>query len=429
MRRFTLLRRAALPVALAAAIGCFALRAAQAQTITVSCSSLGIESELCRSGAEEWAKTSGAKVAFAPTPSNADERFALYLTLLAASSPDIDIFQIDTTWPGALAGHFVDLSSAVSAEDRADHLDALIANNTIEGKLIALPFFVDAGLLYYRTDLLEKYKRKPPQNWAELAETAKIIIDGERAAGQPDMQGFVWQGRAYEGLVCNALEWIASDGGAIVDAKGKITAASAVRSIERAKGWIGTISPPGVLNYAEEDARSAFQSGKSVFMRNWPYAWALANAADSPVKGKVGVTLLPQGDGAQARHAATLGGQQLAVSRYSRNRDKAIDLVKYLTSKAEQKRRALVGSFNPTRRSLYEDREVLAANPFYAGYLDILTHAVLRPSSIAGTRYNRVSNEMIQSIHAALSGRGGAQENMERLQQALNRISRNGEWR
>jgi trehalose/maltose transport system substrate-binding protein len=400
-------------------------------TVSISCSSLGIELELCRSGADAWAAETGNQVNLVSTPADANERLSLYQTLLAAGSADIDIFQVDVVWPGILANHFIDLRELFPAEELSDHFEELLANNEIGGKLVAVPFFVDAGLLYYRKDLLEAHGRAVPKSWAELTETAQLIVDAERAGGNTGMQGYVWQGRSYEGLTCNAIEWVASfGGGTIVDAEGQITIGNlqAADALTMAAGWIGTISPEGVLNYAEEEARGVFQSGDAVFMRNWPYAWALANADDSPVKDKVGVAVLPQGAGEGARHAAALGGQQLAVSKYSVHPAEAADLVRHLTSAAEQKRRALLGSFNPTRRSLYADPELLAANPFYAEFLAVLDSAVARPSTVAGAKYNQLSSEFTRAVHNTLSGQGTAEENLDELAQSLDRLSRGGRW-
>ena len=400
-------------------------------TISISCSSLGIEQQLCQAGSEAWAKETGNKVKLVATPADANERLALYQTLLAAQSHDIDIVQIDVIWPAILAPHLMDLSTVLSEQDRADHFKVLIANDTVGGKLVAIPWFVDAGLLYYRKDLLEKYGKEVPATWAELADTAKAVMGGETKAGNSVLQGYVWQGRAYEGLACNALEWIASFGGGnIVDQNGAVTIDNpqAAKALETAKSWIGTISPKGVLSYAEEESRGVFQSGNAVFMRNWPYAWALANAADSPVKGKVGVAVLPQGDGSDARHAAALGGQHLAVSRYSAHPKEAADLVRYLTSAQEQKRRALEGSFNPTLRSLYTDSELVAANPFYEDFLPIVDSAVARPSTVTGRRYNQVSSAFVRAVHGALSGHGEASASLVSLNKELERLGRNGHW-
>jgi trehalose/maltose transport system substrate-binding protein len=195
-----------------------------------------------------------------------------------------------------------------------------------------------------------------------------------------------------------------------------------------AKGWIGTIAPEGVLNYAEEESRGVFQSGNAVFMRNWPYAWALANAADSPVRDKVAIAVLPQGEGSGARHASTLGGQHLAVSKYSAHPKEAADLVRYLTSAAEQKRRAIAGSFNPTRKSLYADQELIKANPFLEQFAEVVASAVARPSTVTGTKYNQVSSEFVRAVHNTLSGRGDAKQNLATLEQSLDRLSRGGRW-
>jgi trehalose/maltose transport system substrate-binding protein len=402
---------------------------AGAAEIAIACSALGQEQEHCRVGAEAWAERTGNSVKLVSTPGSASEQLALYQQLLAAGADDIDVFQIDVVWPGILARHFIDLSAA--AGDRpAGHFEAIIANNTVEGRLVAMPWFADAGLLYYRADLLEKYHRPAPETWAELTETARIVQEGERAAGNGGFWGHVWQGRAYEGLTTNALEWISSHGGGtFVDEDGEVTVnnPAAARALELAAGWVGSISPEGVLNYTEEEVRGVFQSGQALFMRNWPYAWALAQSADSPVRGRVGIALLPRG-GDDGRHSATLGGQQLAVSRYSAHPELAADLVMHLTSREEQKRRAALGSFNPTIPDLYDDPGIAEAVPVIAQLREILDHAVPRPSTVTGADYNRVSAAIFDAVHRVLSGRAEAEDSLARLERELERIGRRG-WR
>ncbi|NJN48030.1 MAG: extracellular solute-binding protein, partial [Candidatus Competibacteraceae bacterium] len=266
------------------------------------------------------------------------------------------------------------------------------------------------------------------ETWAQLSATALRIQTAERAAGNDKLWGFVWQGRAYEGLTCNALEWVVShDGGTLVDAAGKVTLNNpqVVAALEQAAGWMKTISPEGVLNYAEEESRGVFQSGNAVFMRNWPYAWALANSQDSAVKDKVGVAALPKG-GDAGRHAATLGGGQLAVSKYSKHPAIAADLVLYLTGAAEQKRRAIEGSFNPTRKALYQDPEILTANPFFGELYDTFVNAVPRPSTVTRAKYNPLSSEFWNAVHSVLSGQLSASESIDQLENRLKRLSRGG---
>src|SRR5215510_1088857 len=160
-------------------------------TISISCSSLGIEQQLCQAGSDAWAKQTGNKVKLVSTPADANERLALYQTLLAAQSRDIDVFQIDVIWPAILAPHLLDLGAALPAQDRADHFKVLIDNDTVDGKLVAIPWFVDAGLLYYRKDLLDQYGKQAPRTWGELADTAKAIQAGESKAGNAKLQGYV----------------------------------------------------------------------------------------------------------------------------------------------------------------------------------------------------------------------------------------------
>ena len=167
-----------------------------------------------------------------------------------------------------------------------------------------------------------------PTTWDELTATAQKIQDAERAEAQADLWGFVWQGNAYEGLTCNALEWIKSNGGGqIVEPDGTISVNNekAVEALEMAAGWVGTISPRGVLAYRRRRARGVWQTGNAVFMRNWPYAYALGNGDDSPIKGMFDVAPLPSGGGDNTS-AATLGGWNLAVSKYSPNPEAAIEL-------------------------------------------------------------------------------------------------------
>ncbi len=398
---------------LAAALGLAVLAqpaAADKVAVSISCSSLGIEMELCRDGAQAWAKKTGNEVKLVSTPADANERLSLYQQLLAAKSDKIDIFQIDVVWPGILANYFLDLNQFVAPDNLDDYFPTLIANNTVDGKLIAIPWFADAGLLYYRKDLLDKYQLKAPETWADLEAAAKKVT-----AGESGMEGYVWQGKAYEGLTCNALEWIDSNGGGtLLDNAGQVTFnnAQAAKAIDRAKSWIGTISPQGVLSYDEEAARGAFQSGKAVFMRNWPYAWALLNAADSPVKGKVGVAPLPAGEGQGAKHAATLGGQSLAVSKYSAHPKEAVDLIRYLTGPEEEKRRAVKGSFNPSLKSVYDQPE-LKNDPFFSHFADILDGLASRPATVAGKRYNQFSSAFVHAVTATLNGQGDAATNLK----------------
>ena len=405
-----------------------AMAGAQAATITISCGSVGQDFEFCKRNTEEWSKKTGHTVKLFTLPQSTTDLLGLYRQMFAAKSSDVDIINVDVVWPGMIKDHLIDLTPYSNGVEKS-HFPSIVANNTVDGKLIAMPWFTDAGLLYYRKDLLDKYGEKAPATWEELAATARKIQDAERKAGNADMQGFVFQGKAYEGLTCDAVEWLTSyNGGNIVDASGKITVNNpgAVKALTTAKSWIGTIAPMGVLNYGEEDARGVFQNGNAVFMRNWPYAWSLGNGKDSKIANKIGVAALPKG-GADGKNAATLGGWQLAVSKYSKEPKIAAELVMYMTSKEIQKERAIKGSYNPTIPDLYKDKDVLAATPFFGTLYDVFTSAVPRPSTATGLKYNEVSAAFWNATNDVLSGKEPAETSLKKLDGKLKQIQR-GKW-
>jgi trehalose/maltose transport system substrate-binding protein len=398
----------------------------QAATITISCGSNAADVEYCGKFAEEWGKKNGHTVKMYSPPASTTDNLSLLRQQFAAKSADLDVIMIDVVWPGVIKDHLVDLKK-YSKGAEAKHFPAIVANNTVDGKLLGIPWFTDAGLLFYRKDLIEKYGLKAPNTWDELAAAAKKIQDGERAAS-PDFQGFVFQAKAYEGLTCDALEWVASfGGGTIVDKDGNVTINNpgAAKALDTAASWIGTIAPGGVLNYGEEDARGVWQNGKAAFMRNWPYAWSLGQAADSPIKGKIGVAALPAGTGSGAKKAATLGGWQLAVSKYSKNIDASADLAMYLASPEIQKKRAVGGSYNPTIPDLYKDADVLKANPFMGELLDVFTNAVARPATATGLKYPEVSQAFWDATHEVLSKKTTGAEAVKKLEGKLKQVKRN----
>lgn len=415
--------------------GVLALAAAQAGAagaaqIKLSCTGVGQELAFCKSAATDWARKTGNTVQIVTPPNDASQRLALYRQLLSAGSDAVDVLQIDVIWPGLLGSHLLDLRKYTGGAEK-QHIEGFVANNTIRGRLVAMPWFANAGLLFYRKDLLQQYRLDVPATWDELTRAARTVQDAERAAGNGRMWGYVWQGRAYEGLTCNALEWVASHGGGnIVEADGTVGIHNpgAARALSLAASWVGSISPTAVLNYAEEESRGVFQAGNAVFMRNWPYAWALAQGPDSVIRDKVGVATLPRG-GAADRNAATLGGESLAVSRYSRHPAEAAALVMHLTGAVAQKERALRGSFNPTITALYQDADVIRANPFMGELYGTFTHAVPRPTTVTGARYNQVSNQFWNTTHDVLAGRAKADEALGRLQGALQRLGRGGTWK
>ena len=414
------------PLAIAALMGCVALPVLADELFYVA-GGVGKQAENFKEIVKPWEERTGHKVTLVPMPNSSSDQFAQYRLWLAAGTTDVDLYQTDVIWAPQLSEYFVDLADAAK-DILPQHFPSVIESQTSGGKLVALPLYTDAPALFYRKDLLEKYGKEVPKTWAELKETAKTIQDGERAAGQADMWGYVWQGNAYEGLTCNALEWIKSyGGGQIVDPDGTITVNNpqAVAALDEAKSWIGTISPEGVLAHKEEDARGVWQTGNAVFMRNWPYAYTLSGGDDSAVKGKFDVAPLPAGT-AEGGSAATLGGWNVAVSKFSTKQAAAIDLAVYLASAEAQKRRALLDGQLPTVIALYDDAEIAAAVPLIPRWKDIFANAVPRPSGPTKGKYNEVSARFWSAVHDTLSGTGTAAENLELLELDLSDMQGSG---
>ena len=396
---------------------------AQAANIAMVSASVGNDLKTLRHFLAEFEKKTGDHVSIVTMPSSSTGQFAQFRLWLAARDPDIDVYQTDIVWAPQLASSFIDLKPYVK-DGLGDFFPTITASQTVDGKLVALPMFADAPALYYRKDLLDKYHRRVPKTWAEMAATAKAIMDGERAAGKSRMWGFVFQGAAYEGLTCNALEWMRAEGaGSIVEKNGRISVYNdnTVKALTMARGWIGKIAPEGVLSYQEEESRGVWQTGNAVFMRNWPYAYPLGNSAGSPIRGKFDIAPLPAGAEGGV-HAGTLGGWSLAVSRYSRHKAAAVKLVRFLTSRAVQKERAIVSARLPTLKSLYDDPEITSKQPIIGRMKAALENAVARPSAVTGSNYNEVSADFWTAVHNTLAGDGSAKDNLELLEAKLARL-------
>jgi trehalose/maltose transport system substrate-binding protein len=373
----------------------------------------------------QFTRETGNQVRFLPSAETPQQRLAVFRKFLGTGSSNIDVYSIDVIWPEIVSEYSLDLKPYFGNEMSAV-FPALAANDTVNGKLVAMPYRADLGLLFYRTDLLRQYGyRGPPATWDELETMAARIQAGERAKGNKNFWGYVWQGDAAEGLACNALEWQSSEGGGRIIERDKTVSVNnpdAIRAWQRAARWVGSISPPSVVVYKEWDGTNFWAAGNAAFMRNWPQASVASRAAASPIRNKFDVTLLPAG---KAGRVGTLGGTSLAVSRFSTHPQEALELIRYLSSEHLQVERSRTLSVPPTRRRLYETPEVLEANPNFAQLGQALrTDAVVsRPSDVAGKNYEQVSEAYIQAVHSVLTRKQNAPEAAERLEAELMRIT------
>ncbi|MBI5444205.1 MAG: ABC transporter substrate-binding protein [Deltaproteobacteria bacterium] len=341
----------------------------------------------------------GLRVVDEALPSSTDEQHQFYVINLEAGSADFDVLSLDVIWVPefARAGWLLEVTPLASENDRRDFFPAAAEAVSFQGRLYALPWYADAGLLFYRKDLLAKYGLAPPRRWEELVQTALRVTRDE-----PGLYGFVWQGKQGEGLVCNVLEFLWGNGGGVL-ASGRpvLSTPPNLEALAFVRSLIVPyrVSPELVTTADEETTRHIFGEGRALFMRNWPYAYDVLSREGSRVRGKVGVAPLPAfGSGASA---STLGGWQLGINRRSRNVDGAQRLVRYLASREAQKELALSVGYRPSRRSLYRDPDVLGRLPFTRTMEEVLAKARPRPV----TPYYMMITQILQpELSAAVAG-------------------------
>jgi len=363
--------------------------------LTISGSAVGREAELLRTQLGRFTAARGIEVEIRATPDSADQRHQLYVQWLNARAPQPDVLQLDIVWTPefAAAGWLLPLERF--APDTTGFFPAAIEANRWNGSLFGFPWFMDVGMLYWRTDLLER----APVTFAELDEAAGRVIAGGAAR-----HGLVLQAARYEGLVTVFVEVLGGFGGRIMDQGGAIAidsdeAIAALTWLRDAIHSRDTV-PEAALAWQEEESRFAFQNGTAVMMRNWPYAYGLLQAADSPVAGKVAVAPMPATRVGQA--TAALGGSQLAINARTTRADDAWALVEYLTAPAQMRERArVVGQF-PSRAALYADGGGLE------GTLGIAPASALRVVSAAKPRpvtpvYTQLSELLQVRLHRALT--------------------------
>ncbi|WP_167392004.1 ABC transporter substrate-binding protein [Mesorhizobium sophorae] len=395
------------------------------EEITVSCGIGDVQIAQCKRDADAWSKETGNSVKVVEGPASSSDLLGIYQTLFAAQSSDIDVVMVDVVWPGLLSPFLIDLTPYMK-DLTPQNVQTMIDTYTVDGKLVAVPQFLDIGVLYYRKDLLDKYHRPVPETWEDLIATAKLVQDGERAQNK-SFWGYALHAFADEGLTCAAAEWVDSYRGAFVSPDGKIAVNSpqvkaAFSTIAR---FIGNIAPEGSLTANEESARGVFQSGNAAFMRNWPYAISLMEADDSPVKGKFAVTALPKG-GPDGKHSGNLGGNGFGVSKFSRHQDLAARFAMYMGSKAAEKANASQFSLIPSLKELYADKDVQAANPALASLPDLDSILVPRPAQTK-SKYNRVSSAIFSTVSDVLSHKIDPDHATASLDQKLKQIYK-GKW-
>jgi trehalose/maltose transport system substrate-binding protein len=356
---------------------------------------------------QNFQRETGIHVELFPSPETTVDQIVLWKKLLESRSSTPDVYAIDVIWPKTLERHLIDLKPYLSQKDTTKYFPFLIKNDTVNGKLVALPSRLSSGLLFYRTDLLKRYGySKPPETWEELQTMSAKIQRGERSRGDKNFWGYLWEGAPTEALTYNALEWQVSEGGGKIIEDNRVISVNnpqAIRSWQRAAQWVGTISPPGVIAYKAWDAMNIWKSGEAAFMRNWTTAYLGSKSTESEVQGNFDVTILPRG---REGHTATLGGLGYGISRYSKHPKEAAALVLYLGREDTQIKQSQMTGEPPAIPSLYANPQLLAAFPFWRIFTpEYVNDLTARPATVTGENYADVSRAYFEAVHSVLTGK------------------------
>jgi multiple sugar transport system substrate-binding protein len=334
---------------------------------------------------------------------SSDEQHQFYVINLEGGSPPFDVMMLDVIWVPefARAGWILDLTPFVPGPERDAHFPTAIEAAVQDDRLWALPWFMNVGLLYYRSDLLARYGFKPPETYDELVRQVQQIRAGER---DPRLDGFLWQGKQYEGGMVNVLEALWANGARLLDDAGRPfpERERARESLAFLRGLIESGVSPGWVTAADEElTRRPFGDGRAIFLRNWPYALDLFELPESRVRGKVGVAPLPR-----LRHgpvgAGSTGGAHLAVSARTRHQALAVELVRFLTSDDAQRAMTEGAALRPSRPGLYRDARLVARDPSLPALLALMQKGHPRPIT---PYYLMLSTTLQPEFSAVLVGR------------------------
>ncbi len=340
-------------------------------------------------------------VTFQEMPSAADgvalQKHLVGLLTNKSGTPDVFTLDLVRVAEVAAAGLSLPLSDHFSASDMRGFFPGIVEGCTVGGELMAMPWFADSGMLFSRTDVLEKIGAEVPQTWGELVSIATKGMTSLRP------YGFLWQGKRSEALVCNLVSVIGSNGGRILDADGRTVRIADPEAVEAVQFLYDTInrshiSTRRVLSWDEEPCRKPFNDGQAIFLRNWSYTWGLAQQKGSAVAGKISVSPLPHFPGKSS--AACLGGFQYGISAASKNPAASVDFLRWLSTPGTQLRFATVDGLAPTRQDVFNDPSLAKTQPFLARLKDVFVGAVARPVT---PKYPAVTKVIQAEVAGALA--------------------------
>jgi multiple sugar transport system substrate-binding protein len=352
------------------------------------------------------------KVTFVQLPTDADSQRQQMIQNAQTKSDAYTVLSLDVVWTSEFAAHQWIDRLPEKQFPLQNMLKPVVETGRYRGGLYSVPAASDGGMLYYRTDLLKKAGiAQPPTTWSEMtADCAKV----KKLPEAKGMSCYAGQFQKYEGLTVNFAEAVNSAGGVITDANGKpdVDTPAARKGLDFLAGAVkdGTI-PKEAVTYQEEDGRQAFQSGKLVFLRNWPYVYALAEK--SKVAGKFAVAPLP---GLNGPGSSSLGGHNLALSSYAKNKATAVDFMKFFSSEESATTFLKDASLAPPYAKLYDDASLIKQYPYLPVLKQSILRAVPRPRVV---NYGDVTSAIQQEAYAALTGSKSSAQALKDLQSAL----------
>ena len=370
---------------------------------------------------DDWNKAHpDEKARLIELPTDADSQREKMLQNAETKSDAYDVLSTDVVWTSEFAANRVIIPLPENEFPMDKYLKPVVNTTTYNGKFYAAPSTSDGGMLYYRTDLLKAAGiSDPPQTWQELIDDCKKIQATPQGKG---VNCYAGQFEKYEGLTVNASEVINGAGGQVTDDSGKpnVDTPEAAKGLDfLANGFKEGYIPKEAITYKEEDGRMAFQAGKLIFHRQWPYIYNLANGDEgTKVKGKFAVAPLPGLDGPGA---SSLGGHNFAISTYSKHKKSALEFIKFMTSEDRQRKNLELASQAPTIASLYDDPALVKKFPYLPTLKDSINNAVPRPKVV---RYGDASTAIQDAAYAALTGTKSSADALKQLQSQLEEITK-----
>jgi multiple sugar transport system substrate-binding protein len=352
-----------------------------------------------------------------PSDANAQRQQMIQNALIKSNK--YSVLSMDVVWSSEFAANGY-VQEMPAGFDTSTLLKPTVDAATYFNKLYGYPVSSDGGLLFYRKDLLDKAGiTAAPTTWDEMK------ADCDKVQALPEGKGvdcYAGQFNKYEGLTVNFAEMVNGAGGNIVDESGKpvVNSPEATKGLGTFAGWFkdGTI-PKGAITWTEEEGRTAFQTGKLVFLRNWAYVYAHATQdKNSVVKGKFAIAPLP---GLTGPGVSSLGGHSMAISKFSDNKGTAVDFIKFMGSPEQQKKTLIETSSTPTIASLYKDPELVAKFAYLPTLQTSIETAKPRPKVV---KYGDVTNAIQDAAYGALQGQTAPEAALSELQTKLETLTK-----